>query len=90
MTNKQRYVEKNSMLVKEFDRYILEHPEFADSLPDNALVVMQIEGDEEFNNWARETAQSVAEKDNPVVYVTITELKPVRSRIERLKLELVA
>ncbi|GFP20163.1 hypothetical protein HKBW3S42_02424 [Candidatus Hakubella thermalkaliphila] len=90
MTNKQRYVEKNSMLVKEFDRYILEHPEFADSLPDNALVVMQIEGDEEFNNWARETAQSVAEKDNPVVYVTITELKPVRSRIERLKLESVA
>ncbi|GFP25565.1 hypothetical protein HKBW3S43_01796 [Candidatus Hakubella thermalkaliphila] len=90
MTNKQRYVEKNSMLVKEFDRYILEHPEFADSLPDNALVVMQIEGDEEFNNWTRETAQSVAEKDNPVVYVTITELKPVRSRIERLKLESVA
>ncbi|GFP33504.1 hypothetical protein HKBW3S42_01840 [Candidatus Hakubella thermalkaliphila] len=90
MTNKQRYVEKNSMLVKAFDRYILEHPEFADSLPDNALVVMQIEGDEEFNNWARETAQSVAEKDNPVVYVTITELKPVRSRIERLKLESVA
>ncbi|GFP33727.1 hypothetical protein HKBW3S42_02066, partial [Candidatus Hakubella thermalkaliphila] len=38
----------------------------------------------------RETAQSVAEKDNPVVYVTITELKPVRSRIERLKLESVA
>jgi len=90
MINKQRYVEKNSMLVKEFDRYILEHPGFTDNLPDNALVVMQIEGDEEFNNWARETAQSVAEKDNPVVYVTITELKPVRSRIERLKLELVA
>jgi hypothetical protein len=34
--------------------------------------------------------QSVAEKDTPIVYVTITELKPVRSRIEKLKLELVA
>jgi len=51
---------------------------------------MQIEGDEEFNNWARETAQSVAEKDTPIVYVIITEMKPVRSRIEKLKLELVA
>jgi hypothetical protein len=90
MTHKMRFVEENSLLVKEFDKYILEHPEFADKLPNNALVVMQIEGDEEFNNWARETAQRVAEKDTPIVYVTITELKPVRSRIEKLKLELTA
>jgi len=90
MIEKKRFVEKNSMLVIEFDRYILEHPEFADEIPNNALVVMQIEGDEEFNNWARETAQSVAEKETPIVYVTITVLKPVRSRIEKLKLELVA
>ncbi len=52
--------------------------------------VMQIKEDEDFNRWARETAQGVAEKDVPLVYVTITELKPVRSRIEKLKLELVA
>jgi hypothetical protein len=90
MTEKKKFVEKNSMLVKEFDRYILEHSDFANEIPDNALVVMQIEGDEEFNRWARETAQSVAEKDSPIVYVTITELKPVRSRIEKLKLKLVA
>jgi len=86
----KRFVEKNTILVKEFDRYILEHPEFADKIPNNALIVMQIEGDEEFNSWARETARSVAEKDNPIVNIIITELKPVRSRIEKLKLELVA
>ena len=90
MIEKKRFVEKNSMLVKEFDKYILEHPEFADEIPDNALVVMQIEGDEEFNTWAKEIAQNIAEKDTPIVYVTITELKPVRSGIEKLKLELVA
>lgn len=90
MIEKERFIEKNNMLVKEFDRYIIEHPEFADGIPDNALVAMQIEGDEEFNNWARETARSVAGKDTPIVYVTITELKPVRSRIEKLKLELVS
>jgi len=43
---------KNSALVKEFDRYVLEHPEFAENIPDNALVVMQLEGDEEFNQWS--------------------------------------
>ena len=90
MIDKNRFVEKNRMLVKEFDRYVLEHPEFTDEIPNNALIVMQIEGDDEFNNWARETARSVAEKDNPIVYVIITELKPVRSRIEKLKLQLVA
>ncbi len=78
------------MLVREFDRYILEYPEFADKIPDNALVVMQIDGDEEFNEWAKKTGQSVAEKDNPIVYITVTELKPVRSRIEKLKLEMAA
>ncbi len=90
MSNIDSFSNKNTMLVREFDRYVLEHPEFAENIPDNALVVMQIEGDKEFNEWARRTGQSVAEKDNTVVYVTITELKPVRSRIEKLKLEMAA
>ncbi|MEK7296885.1 MAG: DUF5647 family protein [Planctomycetota bacterium] len=89
MIDKKKFVEKNSMLVKEFDRYVLEYPVFADKIPDNALVVMQMEGDDDFNNWARKTAQNIAEKNTPIVYITITELKPVRSRIEKLKLELV-
>ena len=88
MTSTNRFTNKNTMLVREFDRYILEYPEFADKIPDNALVVMQIDGDEEFNEWAKKTGQSVAEKDNPIVYITVTELKPVRSRIEKLKLEM--
>jgi len=78
------------MLVREFDRYVLEHPKFAENIPDNSLIVMQIEGDEEFNEWARRTGQSVAETENQIMYVTVTELKPVRSRIEKLKLEMAA
>jgi hypothetical protein len=90
MSNPDSFVDKNTMLVREFDRYVLEYPEFAEKIPDNALVVMQIAGDDEFNGWARRTAQDMAEKDNPIVYVTVTELKPVRSRIEKLKLEMAA
>lgn len=84
-----RFSEKNISLVKEFDKYIIEHPEFADKIPQNALVVMQIVGDEDFNNWARQTAHNTAETNQQIVYVTITELKPVRSRIEKLELEFV-
>ena len=90
MKRDKPFLEKNTMLVKEFDKYILEHPEFAEKIPNNSLVVMQIEGDEEFNEWARKAARAAAEPNTPVVYVTIIELKPVRSRIERLKLELAA
>lgn len=86
----RQFTEKNSMLVREFDRYIVEHPGFADQLPDNGLVVMQIEGDEEFNSWARKAAERAVEKGQQIVYVKITELKPVRSRIEKLSLEMVA
>lgn len=84
------YLEKNSMLVKEFDHYILEHPEFADEISNEALVVMQLEGDEEFNRWARETANEQAEEGQRVVCITITKLGPVHSRIEELKLETVS
>ena len=90
MLKKDGFLEKNSMMVREFDRYVIEHPEFAEKIPDNALVVMQVEGDEEFNEWAKETASKAAEKGQTLVYVTITEFKPVRSRIEKLRLEMAA
>ena len=36
------------------------------------------------------TAKNTAEKNQTIVYVIITELKPVRSRIEKLELEIAA
>jgi hypothetical protein len=35
---------KNTELIKEFNRYVREHPEFADSIPNNAIVIMPIRG----------------------------------------------
>jgi len=90
MTEKTRFAKRNLELVREFDRYIQEHPDFAEKIPDNALVVMNIEGDEEFNHWAKNTAQGVAEADNQIVYVNIIDLKPVRSRITKLDLRMAA
>jgi hypothetical protein len=90
MRTRTDFTEKNTMLIKEFDKFILEHPEFAEKIPDNALVVMQMEGDEDFNEWAKRVAQKMADRQNPPIYVTITELKPVRSKIGKLKIELAA
>ncbi len=78
---------KNTELIKEFNRYVREHPEFADSIPNNAIVIMQLEGDEEFNRWSLDLAKRHAEKSQPVICVRIKKIKPIRSRIEELELE---
>jgi hypothetical protein len=87
-TEKERaYIEKNLDLLFEFEKYVLEHPRFAKRIPDNALIVMQIEGDEEFNQWSRKLAQAQAEKDQTVVYIIVKQLAAVRSRIRKLQLQ---
>jgi hypothetical protein len=83
----KRLEERNAELIYEFDMYVLEHPEFAEQIPDGAIVAMQLEGDEEFNEWSRRLARRQAEQGQPIVYVKIKKILPFRSRIEELELE---
>jgi hypothetical protein len=78
---------KNTELIKEFNRYIREHPECADQIPDEAIIVLQLEGDTDFNTWARHLADSRKSEGHPMVMVKITKLAPLRSRIEQLEME---
>ena len=84
------YERKNTELIREFNRYVREHPEFADDIPKNAVVVMQLEGDAKFNQWSRRLAKRHARNGQPVVCIRISKLRPLRSRIERLELKRVA
>ena len=77
---------RNAELVSEFDRYVREHPGFADLIPDNALVALLLEGDEGFNEWSRQGARAQAEVGQPIVYVKIKQMEPVRSRIREVEL----
>ena len=81
------FEQKNTELIREFNRYVREHPKFAEQIPDDAIVIMQLEGDEEFNAWARRLAESRRSEGPPIVFVKIQKLKPLRSRIEKLALE---
>ena len=78
---------KNTDLVKEFNSYIRENPEFADGIPNNAIVIMQLEGDEEFNTWSLKLANNHAENGNPVICIKIKKMRPVRSRIVELEVQ---
>ena len=77
---------RNNLLGMEFDRYIREHPEFAEKIPDNAQVILLLEGDEEFNNWSTRVGREQAERGQPLLYVMIKKLGPAHSRIEDLSL----
>lgn len=77
---------RNSLLGMEFDRYVKEHPEFRDRIPNNAQVILLLEGDKEFNRWSTRIGKEQAEKGQPIIYVTIKKLGPAHSRIEELEL----
>jgi hypothetical protein len=72
---------KHAILVTEFDRYVVEHPEFAVKIPRNAQIVLQVEGEEEYNAWSRQIAARQREQDQSVVFVKVKGLKPAKSRL---------
>ena len=72
---------KHAIFVTEFDRYVIEHPEFAVKIPPNAQIVLQVEGDEEYNEWSRQPAEKQREKGQPVIYIKVKGLKPAKSRL---------
>ena len=80
------FEKRNSLLGMEFDRYLREHPEFTDKIPNNAQIILLLEGDEEFNRWSARLGKEQAAQDQPLLYVTIKKLAPAHSRIEELSL----
>lgn len=78
---------KHSILVTEFDRYVVEHSEFAEKIPQNAQILLQVEGDEEYNKWSRQLAERQRESGQSVVYVHIGKVAPQISRLKNVSLE---
>lgn len=78
--------EKNLDLIFEFEKYVLAHPETAERIPDDAVIVMQVEGNRRFNQWSRRVGRRHSKEGHPLVRVTVKKLGPVQSRIERLEI----
>ncbi|MGZ9148825.1 MAG: DUF5647 family protein [Candidatus Deferrimicrobiaceae bacterium] len=76
------YEKKQAILVTEFDRSVMEHPEFALQITPGAQIVILVEGDELFDDWARRLAGAQREEGQPVVYFQVKGLKPLHSRFE--------
>jgi hypothetical protein len=81
MMTEQEIFSKNLILSTEFDRYVLEHPEFADKIPENAQVVFLPEDDLELREKNIEIAKAQREPGQAVVYVEIEKVAPQMSRL---------
>lgn len=74
-----------TMISSEFHRYLMEHESFADKIPAKALLIFQVEGEEEFNKWHEGLSLKNREPEQPVVYVSVKKWRS-HSSIEDVKL----
>ena len=74
--NKKSFAYKNIVLNTEFNKYLVEHPEAADKIPDNALVVLLPEDDPPLCRRNLVLARRHREKNQPVVHVRVKKLAP--------------
>lgn len=78
----------NAQLGIEGDRYIFEHPTWAQKhIPPGAKIALQIEGDVTFNTWSRQLAERTRLLNQPILFVCIKKLAPVRSRIMKTEVK---
>lgn len=73
-----------AMVSTEFHRYLMENEEFTVNIPLNAIVIFQVEGEDEFNNWHKETSLRNREPNQPAIYVYVKKWRK-HSSIEEVK-----
>ncbi|MDE2485251.1 MAG: hypothetical protein KGL32_08435 [candidate division NC10 bacterium] len=89
MTEQELFT-KNLKLSTEFDLYLLEHPEVAEQIPENALVVLLPEEDQELCERNLALVRDRRESGQAVVYVRIEKVAPPRSRLVKPRVEVAA
>jgi hypothetical protein len=84
----KRLQEQHALLIQEFNQYLFDHPEFLKHIPQGAVIVLQLKGDEPYNRWSRSLARKTREKGQPLAFVEIQKLAPARSRLVSPQLRL--
>jgi hypothetical protein len=74
---------KNLELTFEFDRYLVDHPKFAEKIPFDALVVLLPKYDRRLREYNLKTSKKNRQAGQSVIYVQIDGLKPPKSRLLR-------
>ena len=84
---KEDLFRKNHLLGVEFDRYLLEHPEVLEQIPDGAEVYFLPEDDPDLLQENLRIAEATKLESRRIVLVRIGKLSPPRSRLQDVRLE---
>ncbi len=74
--NEKEFVEKNIRLSFEFTKYLIEHPELEEKIPEGAEVVILLENEPEFNEKAKKLAEKSRKEGQQVVFIKVEKLAP--------------
>jgi len=83
MIDPREFSRKQLELTAEFGKYVVDHPEVDETLPDGACIYFEIVGEPEFNQYSRELAERQQQAEfMPIVRVRIKGLAaPQGSRL---------
>jgi hypothetical protein len=81
--NREAIVEKNITISFEFERYVVEHPEILEQIPDGAAVFFLPKDDPELYRVSLDTARKAqAEgKASSAIFLKVEALAPARPRL---------
>lgn len=77
MIDPAEFARRQMELTAEFAKYVLEHPEIDDAIPEEAYVYFEVTGQPAFNDYSRQLAER-RERDEglPTVCVRVKGLAP--------------
>lgn len=77
MIDMEHFARRQMELTSEFAKYVLEHPEVDEMLPEDSYVYFQLEGEPGFNEYSLELAQRrEREEGTATVCVRVKGLAP--------------
>lgn len=72
---KMDIADRNLELIKEFNLYVLEHPEITEQLPEEATIILLPQDDPELCEVNKRIAKKRIQEGDTVVYVKIEEIR---------------
>ena len=84
---RKEWAYKNLALGVEFDKYLVEHPEILEKIPDKSTMFFLPEYDRELYKANFKLAQKRISQGEKVIFVRIKKLAPPKSRIIRPRIE---
>ena len=87
MNKEENLIERNIELSAEFSRYLFEHPELEEKLPQGVEVILLPEYNDELKEYNLKLGRDIEVEGKKVIYIKIKNIRPkIISRIEEIEL----